>query len=73
MFGISAGKKTILNVEGMSCEHCQKAVTEALNGVSGVKKAKVSLKEKNAVVTHDEAASIEAMKAAVTEAGFSVV
>jgi copper ion binding protein len=64
--------KTVLKIGGMSCEHCVKQVTGALEGVNGVKSAKVSLKASNAVVKHDEGASLEAMKAAVVEAGYEV-
>ncbi|GMO47338.1 MAG: copper ion binding protein [Termitinemataceae bacterium] len=64
--------KTILQIEGMSCEHCVKAVTEALHGIDGIKKAKVNLKKKTAIVDHGETVGLDAMKAAVTEAGFTV-
>jgi copper ion binding protein len=62
--------KTTLKISGMSCEHCVKHVTQALEAVEGVKSAKVSLKANNAVVNHEEGASIEAMKAALIEAGY---
>jgi copper ion binding protein len=62
--------KTILKIKGMSCEHCVKHVTQALEGVNGVKSAKVSLKSNDAVVKHDDGVSLEAMKAAVVEAGY---
>ncbi|MDR2803773.1 MAG: cation transporter [Treponema sp.] len=65
--------KTILAVEGMSCEHCVKHVTEALQAVAGVKKAKVILKAKKAEVEHADSVTLDALKAAVTEAGFQVV
>ena len=62
--------KTTLKIEGMSCEHCVKHVLEALEGVAGVKSATVSLKEKSAVVDHQDGVSPEALKAAVAEAGY---
>lgn len=62
--------KTTLSIEGMNCEHCVKAVTAALESAAGVRKAKVNLKAKNAVVEHGEATSVEALKAAVRDAGF---
>ncbi|MDR2071795.1 MAG: cation transporter [Treponema sp.] len=62
--------KTTLKIGGMSCEHCVKHVTEALESVKEVKSAKVSLKKGEAVVKHDDGASLEAMKAAVVEAGY---
>ncbi|MDR2601016.1 MAG: cation transporter [Spirochaetaceae bacterium] len=65
--------KTSLTIEGMSCEHCVKSVTEALEGVEGVEKAKVTLKHKKAVVYHADSVSVDAIKSAVTEAGFSAV
>jgi copper chaperone CopZ len=65
--------KTTLKIEGMSCEHCVRHVTGALEGLPGVKKALVSLKEGTAVVDHEEAVGLEAMKFAVDEAGYEVV
>ena len=64
--------KTTLNIAGMSCEHCVKHVTEALKGVQGVKSAKVSLKDNNAVVDHKDEVSLDALKAAVVEAGYEI-
>ncbi|MDR0690071.1 MAG: copper ion binding protein [Spirochaetaceae bacterium] len=65
--------KTTLNIEGMSCDHCVRHVSDALKEISGVKNAAVSLKEKNAVVDHEDKVTLEAMKAAVVEAGYEVV
>jgi copper chaperone len=63
-----------LNVNGMSCEHCVKAVTGAIGGMSGVADVVVSLKDKTASFKYDPAvASIEAITAAITEEGFEVV
>ncbi|MDR2095020.1 MAG: cation transporter [Treponema sp.] len=65
--------KTVLNVEGMSCEHCVKHITEALEGIAGVKSATVNLKHKKAEVNHGGEVTLDAMKAAVSEAGYEVV
>jgi copper ion binding protein len=64
--------KTTLQIEGMSCDHCVKHVTEALKALPGVTSAVVSLKEKSAVVEHQEGLSLGSMKEAVTEAGYEV-
>jgi copper ion binding protein len=64
--------KTLLTVEGMTCDHCVKHVTEALENIAGVKSAKVNLKKKSAEVKHEDQVTLEAMKAAVTEAGYEV-
>lgn len=62
--------KTIA-IEGMHCQHCVAAVTEALKAVSGVTSVQVSLEKNNAVV---EGAGLEdaALKAAVEDTGFDV-
>ncbi|GHV62587.1 mercuric reductase [Spirochaetia bacterium] len=72
--------KTLLKIDGMSCDHCVKHVKDALEEISGVKSAKVSLKENGAGgmdggadVEHDAAVTLAAMKEAVTEAGYEVV
>ena len=65
--------KTILRIEGMSCEHCVHHVKEALEAVAGVKSAAVSLKDKTAAVEHGDEANLAAFKAAVAEAGYEVV
>lgn len=65
--------KTTLKVEGMSCEHCVKHVTDALKGTAGVKSVEVSLKEKTAVVDHENEVSVETLKSAVIEEGYEVV
>jgi copper ion binding protein len=65
--------KTTLKIDGMSCDHCVKHVTTALQELDGVSSAAVSLKENSAVVDHADIVSLEAMKAAVVEAGYAVV
>ena len=63
--------KTTLHVEGMSCEHCVKAVSEALKAVPGVNSANVNLKAKTAEVDHNAETTLDALKAAVEEEGFT--
>jgi copper chaperone len=66
--------KTMLKIEGMSCNHCVVRVENALTGVEGVESAKVSLDEKMADVEYDESkADLEKFKKAVDEAGYKVV
>ena len=61
-------KKVI--VEGMMCQNCVKHVSKALNGLPGVT-AQVDLESKTATVTGD--VSDDAIREAVTEAGYEVV
>ncbi|MCW8799848.1 MAG: heavy metal translocating P-type ATPase, partial [Desulfobacter sp.] len=42
--------KTKINIDGMSCMHCAKSVTEKLNGVEGISSTTVNLEEKYAIV-----------------------
>lgn len=57
-----------LKITGMSCEHCVRATTKALEGVPGVDSAEVTLESGGAVV-HGHAAP-EALIAAVREEGY---
>jgi len=62
--------KTI-NVKGMSCEHCVRAVNGALGALNGVADVAVSLKEGTVTFSHDPSlAPIEVIKNAITEEGF---
>ena len=63
-------EKTI-DIEGMMCMHCVKHVTEALDGIDGVK-AEVSLENKNAKVSLTKEVSEDELKAAVEKAGYTV-
>jgi copper ion binding protein len=65
--------KTTLKIEGMSCDHCVKHVREALENLAGVASAAVSLKNNSAEVEHSDQVTVEAMKAAVVEAGYEAV
>ncbi|HIR14283.1 MAG TPA: heavy-metal-associated domain-containing protein [Candidatus Choladousia intestinavium] len=69
--GTVIGKKTV-RIEGMHCENCVKSVTKAINQLEGAS-AKVSLKEKKAVVSYDRPLDNEKLKKAVENAGFKVV
>jgi copper ion binding protein len=66
-------QKIVLKVNGMSCSHCEAAVTKASESVDGVKKAKVDLKKGLVTVEFDSAkARTDAIRAAITEAGYEV-
>jgi copper ion binding protein len=65
--------KTTLKIEGMSCDHCVRHVSNALKGLTGVTSAEVDLKKKTAQVEHADGVSLDALKAAVSEAGYEVV
>lgn len=62
--------KTIM-IEGMSCQHCVKAVEKALNALEGVSSVKVNLEEKKAVVEVTTATD-DMLRAAVIGEEFEV-
>jgi copper chaperone len=67
-------EKTItIPVEGMSCEHCVRAVKGALETQKGVKEAEVSLEGKSARVVYDDGLiGPDALKSAILEEGYQV-
>ncbi len=67
--GSTAMEKKVV-IEGMMCAHCQAHVEKALNALPGVS-ASVDLESKTATVQGD--AADDAIRAAVTEAGYEVV
>ena len=62
-----------IHIEGMSCDHCVRHVTNALIEVDGVKDVKVDLKGKIASVELSEDIANGKLKEAVEEAGYQVV
>ncbi len=67
-------EETTLNVKGMSCKMCVKHVTEALEGISGVREAEVSLEKETAHVWYDpQGVDFDQFRDAVAEAGYEVV
>jgi copper chaperone len=66
--------KTILNVDGMSCEHCVKAITKAVGALPGVESVAVSLESKTVTVEHDTTqASLEKIKSEIEEQGYDII
>lgn len=64
--------KRVIRISGMHCEHCAKAVTEALNKVEGVS-AKVNLAANEAVLSYDREIDVNRIIQTVKDAGYKVV
>ena len=64
-----ATKKTY-SVTGMHCEKCVARVKKAIEGIDGVRAAKVSLEGNNAIVKMDSEVADETIIAAVEAEGF---
>ena len=58
-----------LTITGMTCDHCVRAVTDAITGVDGVREATVDLDAGAASLT-GEGVNLEAVVAAITEEGY---
>lgn len=63
--------ETQLRIEGMTCGHCVKHVDRALRALAGVEDVAVELEAARARVRHDDRCTIDAMRAAVSAAGYS--
>jgi len=63
--------ETIIRVEGMMCSHCKARVESVCKGTAGVQDAVVDLQAKTVTVTGK--ASADALKKAITDAGYEVV
>ncbi len=62
---------TTLKVSGMTCGHCVKSVTDALEDVDGVTRADVDLQGGRATVEYDESRTTpRALADAVSEEGY---
>jgi len=62
----------VFTVEGMSCQHCVKAVKNALSEVQGVKSVEVDLAAKK-VEVEGENLQEQLLKDAIQDAGYEVV
>lgn len=72
MFDLAPDRHTeVLQIEGMSCDHCVKSVREALQGVSGA--AVQSVEIGRAEIDAAPGTSREALVEAVEAVGFDVV
>ncbi len=59
-------------VQGMTCGHCVSSVTEEVGLIDGVQKVDVDLASGLVTVTSEGELSEEAVRAAVTEAGYQL-
>lgn len=66
--------KSVINVDGMACEHCVKAITNAVGALSGVTGVSVDLEAKTVTVDHDpDQASVDKIKAEIEDQGYDII
>ena len=68
-----ATMEKVLKVEGMTCAHCQKHVTNALAKLDGVTAVDVSLEAKTATVQATRDIPVAEFEKAITDAGYELV
>jgi copper chaperone CopZ len=61
---------TTVTVDGMTCQHCVRAVFTALAAVPGIQRADVSIGA--ASVEHDGTVTVERLREAIAVAGYAV-
>ena len=71
--GVFQSMEKVLFIEGMVCGNCVKHVHKALTELAGVQEAVVELESKTAKVRLDNSVSDDTLKAAVEDAGYTLV
>lgn len=67
-------KNVTLNVQGMSCGHCVKAVESGVNELNGIDNVTVNLEAAKVDVAFDDAqVSVDDIKEAIEDQGYDVV
>lgn len=66
---------TVMNVQGMTCNHCVMSVKGAVKGISGVHDVEVDLSSGKVTVQFegDESEKLNQFKDAIEEQGYDVV
>ncbi|HEX3015347.1 MAG TPA: heavy metal translocating P-type ATPase [Desulfobacteria bacterium] len=63
-----------IGIVGMTCEHCVKRVTKALQNIAGISDVHVSLQENKATFCYDPAqVTLNQVQAAIEDAGYEVL
>jgi copper chaperone CopZ len=64
---------TVLNVPDISCEHCERAITNALTPISGVQTVNVDVPGKQVHIDYDDSrVSVDQMKDVLREEDYPV-
>jgi copper ion binding protein len=64
---------TTYQVSGMTCDHCVRSVTDEVGALPGVERVAVDLATGAVSVTSRVALDVDAVRAAVDEAGYDLV
>ena len=65
--------KKVLQVEGMTCQHCVQTVSETVSKMEGIENVAVDLDQKEVTVEFDESKSnLDEIASQITKAGFEI-
>ena len=64
---------TTFTVTGMTCAHCQRAITQEITAVAGVESVTVDLASGTVIVTAGQPVDRADIAAAVDEAGYALI
>ena len=62
-----------INIAGMTCGHCESAVTNALSEIVGVKVIEVSSEAGKAVIEQDSSVQQSQIASAIDDAGYELI
>jgi copper chaperone len=66
-------EKLVLDVDGMSCEHCVNSIKKAVGSIDGVISVDVNLNDKKVIVEYDQSkAKVVYIKEAIIDEGYDV-
>jgi len=63
----------VIKVDGMSCEHCAKAITNAVGALPGVSHVDVVLKTKTVTVVHENTLSLKKIQGEIEDQGYDII
>ena len=61
-----------IKITGMTCQHCVKAVTRALEDIDGIKNVSVNLEEGEATFDEKGSVDIAVVRGKIEDAGYEV-
>ena len=68
-----ASEVKILNVEGMSCSHCENSIKKAVGSLNGVGNVIVDLRSKKVTIEFDpEKVSVDIIKDTIEDQGYDI-
>ena len=64
--------QTLLEVDGMSCQHCENRITKYVGGTPGVSSVSVDLRAGTVEIEHDASVTAASIRAGIEELGYTV-